>query len=189
MKRRFLILHGWSGSGPSHWQAWLAEELISAGHDVRFPKLANSYHPKLHRWLELLKNELEAISDPENLTVVCHSLGVILWLHFAHQNSQRVADRVILVAPPGPSACVKDIATFFPVERDGEALRRAASRTELVCTNADPYCPELAARFYGEYLQIPTTILPDEAGHINVASGYGPWPWMKESCLNEGPVS
>ena len=28
---RALILHGWQGSGPDHWQSWLAGRLTAAG--------------------------------------------------------------------------------------------------------------------------------------------------------------
>jgi hypothetical protein len=182
MKQQFLILHGWSGSGPGHWQDWLVNELRADGHDVAFPDFPNAFHPRLGDWLETLKSELEKFPHPENLTVICHSLAVILWLHFSMQNQTRVAARVILVAPPGPSAELDTIETFFPIPRNAASLVQLADHTELVCSNADPYCPELAAKFYGEFLNLSTTLLPDEAGHINVASGYGPWPWMEAHC-------
>ena len=39
MASAFLILHGLSGSGPGHWQRWLAERLAQDGHTVHLPEL------------------------------------------------------------------------------------------------------------------------------------------------------
>ena len=49
---RFLILHGWQGSGPEHWQTWLAGRLRAAGHHVQYPELPACDEPWL-RWVEL----------------------------------------------------------------------------------------------------------------------------------------
>ena len=39
----FLILHGWQGSGPGHWQTWLAGRLRDRGERVSYPELPE--HP------------------------------------------------------------------------------------------------------------------------------------------------
>lgn len=52
----------------------------------------------------------------------------------------------------------------------------------LVCSDADPFCPERAAVHFGAALGIETRRLPPEACHINVAAGYGPWPWVEDWC-------
>ena len=55
--RSFLLLHGWGGSEPRHWQSWLAPRLRARGEDVRFPELPGAERPSLERWLGALDFE------------------------------------------------------------------------------------------------------------------------------------
>jgi len=56
----FLILHGWQGSGPGHWQTWLAGRLRDRGERVSYPELPEPDTPRLERWREALELELSA---------------------------------------------------------------------------------------------------------------------------------
>jgi predicted alpha/beta hydrolase family esterase len=163
----FLILHGYEGNGPDHWQSWLAGRLRDAGHDVAYPDLPDPLRPDLGAWLATLERERR-----DGDVVVCHSLGCLLWLHHRARDGPPAA-RVLLVAPPCPSATeqVGALAGFFPAPLD-PALARGA---RLVCSDDDPYCPEDARAAYAEPLAIEADLLPG-AGHINPDSGYGPWP-------------
>ena len=38
----FLILHGLEGSGPEHWQSWVAGRLRARGHQVAYPDLPDA---------------------------------------------------------------------------------------------------------------------------------------------------
>ena len=178
--RQFLILHGWGGSGPGHWQNWLTTQLRAAGESVRFPQLPKPDEPHLSDWLNTLKRELSAM--PGTRIVVCHSLAVLLWLHYARQPESGPADRLLLVAPPGPAVNNPQVETFFPPPRDPAPLHASAREIVLVCSEADPFCPEQAEKYYGEPLDIQTIRLPSAAHHINVAAGYGPWPWVETWC-------
>lgn len=182
--RSFLILHGWGGSGPGHWQTWLAGRLRATGETVRYPLLPDPDDPLLDRWLAALCAELGA--QPGERVVVCHSLAVLLWLHHAQSRDAGSVDRLLFVAPPGPSANNPQVASFFPPPLDVAALRRSAREILLVCSAADPFCPEKAELVYGRPLGIGTHVLPAEARHINVAAGYGPWPWVEDWC--RGPA-
>lgn len=179
-QRSFLILHGWGGSGPEHWQSWLADRLRAAGETVRFPALPDPDDPQLDAWLTVLRAELAALTGER--VVLCHSLAVLLWLHYARQPDAGPADRLLLVAPPGPSVNNAQVATFFPAPLDREALRFSARSILLVCSDADPFCPEQAPKIYGEPLGLALHRLPSAAGHINVAAGFGPWPWVEQWC-------
>jgi predicted alpha/beta hydrolase family esterase len=175
-----VILPGWQGSGPEHWQTWLAGRLAS-GHDVRYPALPDPDTPVLHRWLAALDATLAGL-PADGYDVVCHSLAVLLWLHRAARGPvQARPARVLLVAPPSPRTAIPELATFVPAPLDVEAVRRAAGGTILVCGDDDPYCPEGAALAYGRPLKIPVTVLPG-TGHLNVAAGYGPWPAVEQWC-------
>ena len=182
--RGFLILHGWAGSGPDHWQTWLAEQLSAAGEFVRYPVLPGYDAPSLVEWLSVLRQELAALDGVAERVVICHSLAVVLWLHHANSQSASRVARLLFVAPPCPRGCLPEFASFFPAPLDNIALMRSAKQVRLICTDDDPYCPEGAAGYYGRALGIETEILPPESGHINVESGYGPWPTALHWCLS-----
>ena len=183
-----VILHGWQGSGPEHWQSWLADQLRQAGRDVRYPELPAKDAPQLESWLAALRTALDDLPD-DGFDVVCHSLASLLWLHHASAGSSRALAgqrsprpaRVALVAPPSPSAAEPAIASFLPPPLSIDAVRRAADGTVLVAGADDPECPEGAAIAYGRPLKMPTTIIPGGA-HLNPASGYGPWPAVLDWC-------
>ncbi len=160
---RFLVLHGLGGSGPGHWQSWLAERLRDAGHDVRFPALPDPDEPALGPWLEALGAE-RAPGGGE--VVVAHSLGCLLWLHHRAAGGPP-AERALLVAPPGPSAARETpaIGRFLPVPLTGDDGAR------WVTSDEDPYCPEGAKTLFTG----PFDVLAG-AGHVNPESGFGPWP-------------
>jgi uncharacterized protein len=182
---RALILHGWQGSGPEHWQSWLAGRLTAAGAHVQFPALPDCDVPCPERWGAALHRELRALAAGEGeRIVVAHSLGCVLWLREAAQirPAQRV-DRVALVAPPCPGAQVPELTQFFPTGADKAAVDAAAAHTRLVCSDDDPYCPGAGApRHWGDPLELVVDLLPG-AGHLNTAAGYGPWPAMEAWAL------
>ena len=89
--RNFLILHGLEGSGPGHWQTWLAARLRADGERVAYPDLPDADMPSLHSWREPLEGELDALPEGETI-VVCHSLACLLWLHHVADGGEQ-ADR------------------------------------------------------------------------------------------------
>lgn len=172
--RSFLILHGWQGSGPGHWQTWLAARLRAQGERVAYPDLPDAEQPSLHPWREALAGEMAALPGPA--VVVCHSLACLLWLHHL-DGGGAPAERVLLVAPPSPAAEIAEIEPFFPAP-----LRAPGGEARVVCSDDDPYCPEGAAALYGEPLGVPVDVLPGR-GHLNPDAGYGPWPAVEAWCL------
>lgn len=174
-KRSYLIIHGLSGSGEGHWQSWLYKELVNAGETVSFPDLPNSYEPSLDEWIEILDKNVSELEGEK--IVICHSLGSVLWFHYAARVSEKKADRVLLVAPPSESVIsnIKIINKFINIPMNGEAVKRAAGKTLLVSSDNDEYCPERGSIYYGQRLGIETEILPGRAAHINIKSGYGKW--------------
>jgi predicted alpha/beta hydrolase family esterase len=185
MAPRVLILHGWQGSGPGHWQTWLAEQLRDAGTGVLYPELPACDTPCPDRWGAALHPQLAALAalpgDGERV-VVCHSLGCVLWLREARRvaPAHRV-DRVALVAPPCPGSRVPELAQFYPSGAEREHVEAAArGATILVCSDDDPYCPRPgAAHHWGTPLGLEAEVLPG-TGHLNADAGFGPWPAMAE---------
>jgi uncharacterized protein len=170
----FLILHGLEGSGPDHWQSWLASRLRERGERVSYPHLPDPFDPHPSDWERALSTELALLDSP---VVLCHSLACLLWLHHVAEGGAQ-ADRVLLVAPPSERAEVAAIASFFPAP-----LPRLSGGARLVCSDNDPYCPEGAARLYGEPLGIAVDLIAG-GGHLNPESGYGAWPSVEAWCLD-----
>jgi uncharacterized protein len=183
--RRHLILHGWQGSGPDHWQTWLAGRLRALGEDVSYPGLPDPDAPVLAKWRDALRDELEAARGRE-LSVLCHSLGGVLWLHHAADPvSDVVAARVLLAAPPCPPWTAPELAAFPYAQIDRHGVARAAHTTRLVCSDNDAYCPRGSASVYCASLAIECDVIAG-AGHLNTDAGYGPWPLVERFAL-QGP--
>jgi predicted alpha/beta hydrolase family esterase len=185
----FLVLHGWQNRRPrEHWQHWLTDSLRATGEQVLYPQLPDPELPSLMEWLGVLRGELQMLGDGERV-VICHSLGCLLWLRHAESAAAAdVVDRVLLVCPPAPSALPAALASFHAAPFDDDALRRSARRSvELVCTDADPWCPGGAAALYGRALDVPVHVV-EGAGHLSLDEGYGPWPaverWAREGTFD-----
>jgi predicted alpha/beta hydrolase family esterase len=174
----YLILHGLDGSGPGHWQPWLADRLRAGGHDVAFPDLPEPSDPRPRPWIEMAAAELDRGAD----AVVCHSLACLLWLRLAAITETRLAERVLLVAPPCGDD-IEPVTRFLDHGATPQDVDRAARSTLLVCSNDDPYCPPGAIATYAEPLAIEARMLAG-AGHLNTDAGYGPWPAAEEWALS-----
>jgi predicted alpha/beta hydrolase family esterase len=181
--RSYLVLHGWQNHRPKgHWQHWLADRLGALGHRVGYPQLPDADDPDLEVWLGELARHLEESAGTGERVVVAHSLSAVLWLHAAARGmeQQRLADRVLLVAPPSGSVLARypEVAAFAPPAPDFTL----PGPTRLVAGDDDPYCPEGAGPHFAEPLGIPADILPG-AGHLDLNAGYGPWPAVLDWCL------
>jgi predicted alpha/beta hydrolase family esterase len=172
---QFLLLHGLEGSGPDHWQTWVAARLRARGHRLAYPELPEAAAPRLDRWLEALSAELAQL-EPAETTVLCHSLGSLLWLH---RDGAPVA-RALLVAPPQPDEEVPPAVGFRPVA----APRSAARETRFVCSTDDPFCPPERSAALAAAVGAPVDWLA-EAGQVNADAGYGAWPALEAWCLGE----
>ncbi|HEY8629476.1 MAG TPA: alpha/beta hydrolase [Gaiellaceae bacterium] len=179
----FLILHGLEGSGPEHWQSWLAARLHARGLDVSYPSLPDADSPRLDRWLDALDAELVQLPAAET-TVLCHSLGSLLWLHHAARHPSEQVARALLVAPPQPDEEDAPSVGFRPVPLDREGVAAAARETRLVCSTNDPWCaPEISSRI-GEAIGVPIDWI-ENGGHINTDAGYGPWTGVEAWAVGE----
>jgi predicted alpha/beta hydrolase family esterase len=183
MPGAFLILHGLEGSGPEHWQSWLAARLRARGLEVAYPSLPEPDSPRLERWLDALDAELADLPAAKT-TVLCHSLGSLLWLHHAARRPSQQVARALLVAPPQPDDEDAQSIGFRPTPLDREGVAAAARESRLVCSTNDPWCPPETSRRIGEATGVTIDWLED-AGHINTDAGYGQWPDVEAWALGE----
>lgn len=164
-EKRVLILHGLGGSDYPHWQAQLAIDLIKQNTAVSFPTLPNRDNPRLRKWKEFVKKEIEHFRPT---VVVCHSLANILWFHLCEELDIKL-DKLMLVAPVRINCEIEVIKEFFPYP-----MPKDLKSHEIIMASStnDPYINVEEAIRLQSKLGIGMKLLED-AGHINAASGYG----------------
>lgn len=191
----FLLLHGWGGNKPAHWQEHLFTKLTEAGAKVHYPQMPNPMAPDPAAWQERLKSELAEIaaqSPNANLTVLAHSLGGINWMRYAAQvngaNGKQIADRVLLIAPPyvlpeaPPLDAPPGVPAFFPPPFDPAAMTAIAAQTTIIATDTDDYATFDQSTGLAAKAGVPIELLKG-GGHISPYYGYGEWPWVLDWCL------
>jgi uncharacterized protein len=185
--RRFLVLHGLENHRPqAHWQWWLVDQLRRRGEQVLYPQMPNADTPHLEEWIDLLVAEWAQMGGGERI-IVAHSMGCILWYEASARGALAPpANRVLLVAPPGPSFIRTPIvASFFSGPWKADSLGASSrSRIRLVSSDADPYCVDgPAANVYGQPLGLDAETIRG-SGHITIDDGYGSWPAVLHWCLD-----
>lgn len=194
-----LILHGWGGNKPAHWQEILAGKLRESDATVFYPTMPNPSAPDLTAWQARLTeqlNEIDTAHHGARISVLAHSLGGINWLHFAAANAasgRQWADRVLLVAPPyvmpeaPPVDAPPSVRAFFPPPFIPASISIAARETVLIASDTDDYATFDQSTGYAAKLGIPIHLLKG-AGHISPYYGYGEWPWALEWALRRADL-
>jgi uncharacterized protein len=162
-----LIVPGWTNSGPDHWQTRWESRLKTA----RRVEQANWEQPNKKAWTDAVLKSVAASTKP--VVLVAHSCGVPTVVHAAQRLHD---DRVVgafLVAPPSEAALAEFPGmdpTFAPYPRDPLPFPSlvVASRNDIFC----PYdeAGEMALDWGS------TLVDAGDVGHLNSASGHGPWP-------------
>ena len=166
-----LILPGWGDSGPEHWQSlWLNE-------NPHFKRVVQRdwVNTNLEEWLDTLSRYVNACSS--QVILVGHSLSSILIAHWGRRNGASKVAGALIVAPTDVerrATCPPETWDFAPIPRD-----RLPFRSVVVAAPDDPYADfktieDLARSWGSEFVNI------GKGGHINVASGFGPWPQGEE---------
>jgi uncharacterized protein len=169
-----LIVPGYKGSGPEHWQTWLQNQVPGAirveGIDWQAPVLAV--------WAGQIRDTLARASQP--LRIFAHSFGCLAAVVAAADRPEQVAE-LILAAPADPTrfdfAGLKPESARGPAWCLGSALpaRRLNVSGSILASRNDPW---LAYERAAELAASWGLVLHDvgAAGHINPDSGFGPWP-------------
>jgi predicted alpha/beta hydrolase family esterase len=190
----FLILHGTGGNATDHWQEHLVDALRAEGKDVRYPELPDASTPLLETWMPALEAELASVDVDARLTVIAHSRGSILWLHYAarslpltrlagHQHYPVRPERVLLVAPPYYADEPVSDWMFFPPPLSAGGIAVASELTAIIASDDDEYASFDEAAEVASTLNVPIYKLP-QSGHISPTYGYGPWPWIVDWALH-----
>ncbi|OYU40780.1 MAG: hypothetical protein CFE33_01445 [Pseudorhodobacter sp. PARRP1] len=159
---RTLLVPGLDGSPAPHWQDWWAATDSSA----LMVELTDPQNPNPQRWESELAG---AILRHPDAVLVGHSLGAVLISRVLTAWPQLQVCGALLVAPAEPEGCDR-IHRFAPLHE--AALHVPAT---VVASRNDPWMSFNRARQLAKSWRADLIDL-GFAGHINVASGFGPWP-------------
>ena len=170
-----LIVPGWSDSGADHWQTRWERTLKTA----RRVEQDNWLAPDAEAWVGRIIES--AVQSSRPVVVVAHSLGVAAVAHLAKRIPKGFLSGAFLVAPadidhasewPETEGLIFDAVAsgFAPLPRDPLPFPSV-----LVASSTDPYCRmDRATALAADWGS--TLVDAGDAGHINSASGFGPWP-------------
>ena len=154
-----LIVPGLSDSGAGHWQSWFEDRLANC---VRV-RQSDWETPDLRVWAQAVNDAAEAAGG--RVWLVGHSFGCLAAVRAASQTGADIAG-ALLVAPADPAR----FGVVFALPR-----RALPFRTVLVGSENDDWMSLGSARRWSRAWGA-TFVNAGRAGHINVASGHGPWP-------------
>lgn len=164
--RSVLLLPGWNGSGPKHWQT-----LWEQRHGYTRVEQHDWAKPLRGDWVARLEDVVLSCDDPPVL--VAHSLGCLLVAAWAaHSRNAHRVQAALLVAPADVERpeLREQLPTWSPV-----VLQPLPFRSVLVASRNDPYCRLERARLFASAWNAQW-IEAGECGHINAESGLGSWP-------------
>jgi predicted alpha/beta hydrolase family esterase len=163
----YLIIPGWAGSGPDHWQSHWEHELDGA----RRVEMPDWFAPRRAGWVDALDRAIRAAGAPP--TLIAHSLGCLAVVHWARRSlgASRLVRGALLVAPADldRAECPVPLLEFAPVPR-----HRLAFRSHVVASDNDPHASLARARHMADDWGAGLTVLRG-AGHINCDAGFGRW--------------
>jgi uncharacterized protein len=181
-----VIVPGVAGSEAQHWQSWLQDQLMTCSRVQQ-----NDWnHPVLHEWVAQFVATVRPIKA--DIQIVAHSFGCLTTmaaLHMYPELSTKIKN-VLLVAPANPvrfgdNGFARDshnnYADFF------QQLVPQAPTTMLISEN-DPWLQFDDAKQLAQSWQLQTINL-GQVGHINVASGFGPFPQIFDYLISENAMS
>jgi len=166
---RYLIVPGWGGSGPDHWQSRWERDLDRAER----VEMSDWLEPRRADWILAIDDAVAVarIAGEPPPVLIGHSLGCIAIAHWAAQATQPVR-AALLVAPADVErpTCPEPLLDFAPLPR-----RALPFPALTIASDDDPYialerAAELARWWGSGLVPIP------RGGHLNAASGLGAWP-------------
>lgn len=171
MTSTLLIVPGLNDSGPEHWQTWLQDEVEGTSRvtDINWEK------PVIQDWAVGIRKAIDAIAGP--VCLVAHSYGCLGSLVAAAECPERIAS-ALLVAPANPERFTP--WGFRNEEKDSDLSALIPSGclafpSVVVASDSDSWMDLPTAMRWSDRWGSVLMILQN-AGHVNVEAGFGPWP-------------
>ena len=162
-----LIIPGWTNSGPDHWQSRWERHFKTARRIAQ----DNWDEPQREDWVRNIIATARALTRPAVL--VAHSCGVTAIAHAAPDLAATYVAGAFLVAPADAEAMDGWPAThggFAPIP-----MHTLPFPSRMIASSNDPHCSIERAQQFAKAWGSDLSIIAN-AGHINTASGHGPWP-------------
>lgn len=160
-----VFVPGYGNAGPGHWQRLWHEAMPGSV----WVEQADWHHPERDAWVEGVRRAVAVIRGP--VLFVAHSLGSLTVAEWSLGHEHRVAGALLVAVPdPESRAFPASIRGFGPPVRT-----RLPFSGRLVASRTDPYMSLARSRDLARDWGCVWHDLGD-AGHINAASGFGPWP-------------
>lgn len=162
---QFFTVPGYTGSGPEHWQTlWERDDPSFARIEQR-----DWDRPDAAEWPAAIEAAVRGAAKA--VVLVAHSCGVTAVAHWAKRYAPEIAG-AFLVAPPDPERVDLEQAVrdFGPVPLDPLPFPAMVVASEDDATCDVEKARALAAVWGAQFVSA------GNQGHINTASGHGPWP-------------
>ena len=172
-----LIVPGLRDHVPEHWQTLLQADLERRGTNVACVPRRQNEKLSCGLWLEALDQSLASIDGP--VVLAAHSGGVMIVVHWAQRHRARPIHGALLAAPADLET---DLPSGYPTQ---DELQRNGwlpiprlplpFRSIVAASSNDPLARHDRVLRFAEAWGSEVVELGD-VGHLNPASGYGPWP-------------
>ena len=177
-----VIVPGVGGSEHDHWQSWLQRQLKSCSRVQQ----QDWNKPVLHAWVEQFVKTVQAIQEP--IQIVAHSFGCLTTVAALAQHpelNQKIKN-LVLVAPANPARFGD---TGFARESQNDYQQyfhqlKLQVPTQMIISENDPWLNFQDALQLAKAWKIRPKNL-GQVGHINVASGFGPFPEIYDFLISE----
>jgi len=177
-----LIVPGLRDHVPDHWQTLLQVELEQAGTKVACVPRRTNEKLSCTLWIEEIDRSLAAIDGP--VVLVAHSGGVMMVVHWAVRRGDARPIHGALLAtpadlerplPPGyPSQDELQQHGWLPIPRLPLPFHSVVAASSNDPLARHDRVVQFAEAWRGELVEL------GDVGHLNPASGFGPWPRAAE---------
>ena len=177
-----VIVPGVGGSEHDHWQSWLQRQLKSCSRVQQ----QDWNKPVLHEWIEQFVKTVQAIQEP--IQIVAHSFGCLTTVAALAQHpelNQKIKN-LVLVAPANPTR-FGDAGFARESQNDYQQYfhqLKLQVPTQMIISENDPWLNFQDALQLAKAWKIRPKNL-GQVGHINVASGFGPFPEIYDFLISE----
>lgn len=177
-----VIVPGVGGSEHDHWQSWLQRQLKSCSRVQQ----QDWNKPVLHEWIEQFTKTVQSIQEP--IQIVAHSFGCLTTVAALAQHpelNQKIKN-LVLVAPANPTR-FGDAGFARDSQNDYQQYfhqLKLQVPTQMIISENDPWLNFQDALQLAKAWKIKPKNL-GQVGHINVASGFGPFPEIYDFLISE----
>ena len=177
-----VIVPGVGGSEHDHWQSWLQRQLKSCSRVQQ----QDWNKPVLHEWIEQFVKTVQAIQEP--IQIVAHSFGCLTTVAALAQHPElnQNIKNLVLVALANP-ARFGDAGFARESQNDYQQYFHQVKLqvpTQMIISENDPWLNFQDALQLAKAWKIRPKNL-GQVGHINVASGFGPFPEIYDFLISE----